>query len=221
VSALESLVEPLRHSPQLPQVVTDLTRQLGDERQRLQRFYDEMTPSQKIEFIDSEIVLQSPARNVRLMVSGYIARLLSTFVDFHHLGTVESEKCLCTFPRNDYEPDIVFFGLEKSATFTPETHKFPVPDLAIEVLSETTAEIDRGVKFEDYAANGVGEYWIVDAEKSCIEQYVLVGDLYELRIKSSSGGLGSQVIDGLETQAESLFNQERNLKALRSMMMTQ
>ncbi|GAB2598351.1 Uma2 family endonuclease [Spirosoma areae] len=40
--------------------------------------------------------------------------------------------------------------------------KLPAPDLVIEVLSKSTARRDRGVKFTDYAANGIAEYWIVN-----------------------------------------------------------
>lgn len=51
----------------------------------------------------------------------------------HKLGAVLSEKCLCVFPRNDYEPDIVFFGRGKKARLRPNMLKFLIPDLAVEV----------------------------------------------------------------------------------------
>ena len=169
---LEALLEPLRHSPQLVEAVDKLQEQIREERQRRERFYEEMTPEQKIEFIDGEVVLHSPARNAHLDVTLSLAVLLKTFVESRQLGEVKTEKCLCVFPRNDYEPDIVFFGREKAARFGDHTMKFPLPDLIIEVLSSSTEKRDRGVKFEDFQAHGVGEYWIVDAERSTIEQYI-------------------------------------------------
>ena len=116
--------------------------------------------SEKVEFIEGEVIMHSPARNEHLVVKLHLATLLMTFVRDRGLGEVRDEKCLCIFPRNDYEPDIVFFGPEKSATIQPKTMKFPVPDFVVEVLSDSTEIRDRGVKFEDFEAHGVSEYWM-------------------------------------------------------------
>ncbi len=212
MTSIDLLIQSVRHSPQLPQILAVLQREWENERQRRLRFYDEMTPEQKVEFIDGEVIMHSPARNRHLDATGGLFRLLSTYVATRKLGQVKLEKCLCVFPRNDYEPDVVFFGLEKSQHFTADTMKFPVPDLIVEVLSESTAARDRGVKFEDYAANGVLEYWIVDAEEPSIEQYFLDGDKYRLNMKSGSGLLQSRVIDQLAFPIPAVFNEQANLR---------
>jgi Uma2 family endonuclease len=220
MSTLDRLIDPLRHSPQLPQAVAILQQELESERKRRDQFYQDMTPDQKIEFIDGEIVLHSPARNLHLDVSGAIYKLLHTFVAMHDLGQVKFEKCLCVFPRNDYEPDVVFFGRTKSASLLPDTVRFPVPDLAVEILSQSTESRDRGVKFEDFASNGVVEYWIVDAESKMIEQYLLDKGQYTLALKSGSGMLKCQAIEGLAISLEALFDQRKNLEAIRDMLNT-
>ncbi|MEM1293790.1 MAG: Uma2 family endonuclease [Verrucomicrobiota bacterium] len=218
MDSLEALIEPIRHSPRLPEVVGLLQQQVESERQKRTQFYAEMTPEQKVEFIDGEVILHSPARNRHLDVTMRVATLMRTFVSLRQLGTVKVEKCLCVFPRNDYEPDIVFFGSEKTAKLEPDTLKFPIPDLAVEVLSESTEERDRGVKFEDFAANGVGEYWILNAEESVIEQYILRSGNYELVLKSSSGRIKSEVIQDFETEVSAIFDEQKNLEALRQFM---
>jgi Uma2 family endonuclease len=43
------------------------------------------------------------------------------------------------------------------------------PDLVIEVLSPSTAEIDRGIKRDLYARHGISEYWLVDPASESIE----------------------------------------------------
>lgn len=43
--------------------------------------------------------------------------------------------------------------------------------LIVEVLSPSTAWIDRQVKRRHYARFGIPDYWIVDAEQRCIEWY--------------------------------------------------
>lgn len=218
MTTLEALIEPLRHSPRLHEAVGALQQQIASELQRRDLFYEEMTPEQKVEFIDGEVIVHSPARNQHLDTTGFLYQLLSAYVRVHQIGTVKTEKCLCVFPRNDYEPDVVFFGRQKAATLSPDTIKFPVPDLAVEVLSTSTERRDRGVKFEDFAANDVGEYWIVDADEPFIEQYVLHDGNYELRLKSSSGRLKSTVVEGFEVDVEAFFDPDTNLQALRSLM---
>ena len=218
MKTIERLIETLSHSPLLPVVIQRLQEQIAEEQCKRELFYDEMTPDQKVEFIDGAVVMHSPARNRHLEVTMFVASLLRAYVDTHQLGVVRVEKCLCVFPRNDYEPDVVFFGQAKAATLTAETLKFPVPDLIVEVLSESTQQNDRGVKFEDYAANGVDEYWIVDADKSTVEQYLLSDGQYELCVKSSTGKLTSRVLVGLTIDIESLFVQQRNLSAMRAIL---
>ena len=124
------------------------------------------------------------------------------------------QKSAVVFPRNDYGPDIVFFGPEKARTLQPGTMRFPIPDLIVEVLSESTEARDRGLKCEDYAAHGVTEYWIVDAERGMIEQYLLRDGTYQLEVKASSGEIHSTAIPGFTAPVRAFFHQAENLAAL-------
>ena len=216
--ALEATLKPLRHSPRLPDIVEALQTQLSDEAQRRRKFYQDMSDEQKMEFIDGEVVLHSPARNWHLIAQKNLLKLLDTYVQMTQRGAVRHEKCLCIFPRNDYEPDIVFFGPEKAAAFGPETMKFPVPEFAVEVLSKSTKGRDRGVKFEDFAAHGVAEYWIIDPELETVEQYLPNGDVYELALKSGSGFIESPVIAGFRIPIRAIFDETENLGALRTLL---
>ncbi len=209
---------PLRNSPRLPEIVAELTDLLQVESIARERFYDEMSDDQKVEFIDGEIIMHSPARNRHLLATIHLATLLNTFVRKHGLGEVRFEKCLCVFPRNDYEPDVVFFCREKAATFQPETMKFPVPDLVVEVLSDSTEARDRGIKFEDYEAHGVREYWLVDTEAETIEQYHVVNKSFQLLLKSGSGEIASRVVEGFRIPIRSIFDAAENLTTLKRLL---
>ncbi|NER40133.1 MAG: Uma2 family endonuclease [Oscillatoria sp. SIO1A7] len=89
--------------------------------------------------------------------------LLESFVSKHRLGVIGSERTLISLTRNDYQPDICFFDRSKAIHFTTEQAQFPAPDFIVEILSPGAEEIDRKIKFIDYAAHGVREYWIVDS----------------------------------------------------------
>lgn len=214
-------LEPLLHSPRLPDIAAVLNERLRDEATRRERFYEEMSDDQKVEFIDGEVINGDPDRNCHLKTRASVANVMHTFVELRGLGAVREEKCLCVFPRNDYEPDVVFFGPEKASRFHSNTMKFAVPDLAVEVLSDSTERRDRGVKFEDYEAHGVREYWIIDPAEGheTVEQYVIGTDgSFQLRLKSGSGEITSDVILGFRIPIRAIFDSKENLAALKAIL---
>jgi Uma2 family endonuclease len=215
---VETVIEPLLRSPCLPEIVTALQARIQEEAARRQRFYEEMADDQKAEFIEGQVVLHSPAKNKHLSARQHLEKLLDTYVHVHRLGVVRSEKALCVFPRNDYEPDIVFFGPSKAAELTDDTVRFPIPDLAVEVLSDSTEERDRGVKFDDYEAHGVAEYWIVDPVSQIAEQYLVQESRFCLILKSGSGEIASPTIAGFQIPIRAIFDDAENLGALRRLI---
>lgn len=215
---LDQLIEPIRHSPLLPRIVEKLLQQIAREQQIRSRFYAEMTPDQKVEFIDGEVLFHSPAKNRHVIATGCIFQAMNIYVVANRLGTVKSEKCLCVFPRNDYEPDVVYFGPEKSSLLNLDTLQFPVPDLIVEVLSESTENRDRGTKFIDYSAQGVAEYWIVDTVHRVLEQFLQGNEGLELRKKSDSGMVESRAIPGFAIDIEALFDEQKNLESIRKLL---
>lgn len=121
---------------------------------------------------------------------------------------------MISLTRNDYEPDVCFFGNDKAKNFTPTQTQFPAPDLVVEVLSESTEKNDRQIKFQDYAAHSVTEYWIVDAKKKIVEQYFLQSEEYELLLKAKDGEIESVVLPDFKIPIRAIFDETENLKAL-------
>lgn len=130
------------------------------------------------------------------------------------MGFVGAETVLVSLTRNDYLPDICFFGRDKAAEIKPDQVNYPAPDFMVEVLSPSTAEKDRQLKFEDYAAHGVGEYWLVDPEQQTVEQYVFRGEGYELLLKLKSGPLISEVVSGFTIPVEAIFDAKSKNRVL-------
>lgn len=71
-------------------------------------------------------------------------------------------------PLTLVEPDILFVRGARRDRFT-ERELTAAPDLAVEVLSPSTARTDRGRKRALYQSAGVAEYWIVDLEHRQVE----------------------------------------------------
>jgi Uma2 family endonuclease len=77
---------------------------------------------------------------------------------------------------NVVQPDLIYFGPESARRIRLHEHVRFAPDLAIEVLSPSTAGIDRGRKRDLLARYRVAEYWIVDPDRRQVEQYLLQPD---------------------------------------------
>ncbi len=215
--ALDQRLRPIVKSPDMPQLMRDLQAIWEEEQQRRTEFYNWVTPNVKAEFIDGEVVVHSPVRKKHNAITGAIFKLLDTYCIKRQLGFVGIEKIMARFERNDYEPDIVFFGKEKTAALHDDQTIFPVPDFIVEVLSDSTEERDRGVKFRDYALHHVAEYWIIDAETETLEQYRLVGDEYVLVATFQKGVVECSVIPGFKIPVRAIFDQAVQVETLAGM----
>ena len=222
VPGMDAILEPLVASPALPRYVEALAHLLVDERARRERFYEEMSGQQKVEFINGNIFMHSPVKIRHTDATGNLLLLLKFYVAKRDLGWVGFEKTLVCLTRNDYEPDVVFFGREKAALLQPDQMKLPAPDFIAEVLSPSTEHHDRGVKFDDYAAHGVAEYWIIDPVANTVEQYALAesgtGEITsayrQLGIYTGDAMVGSVAVGGFKIPARALFERQANLAAL-------
>ncbi|OQX97828.1 MAG: hypothetical protein B6I20_11905 [Bacteroidetes bacterium 4572_117] len=205
-------------SPTLKLLMGEMAKKLNTEQKLRKNFYDELTPNVKAEFINGKVIMHSPVKLRHSQASDNLFRLVSTHVLKNNLGAIHHEKLLIKLTRNDYEPDICFFKTAKSKHFEAEQMLFPAPDLVVEVLSPSTEKTDRTTKYEDYAAHGVEEYWIVSSEKQTIEQYLLTETGYELNIKSKTGTVKSIAIEQFEIPVRAIFDEAVNLKALSEML---
>ncbi len=217
-SIADRSVEELLYSPRLPQVVEEFQAILQAEKEKRQRFYDDISEEHKAEFINGEVIVHTPVKLRHSTTSDNLFTLLHAYVQRENLGVVRHEKILVTLTRNDYEPDISFFSLGKSKDFSPDQIKFPAPDLIVEVLSPATEANDRGVKFEDYTLHGVSEYWLVDPGEEFVEQYTLQDDTYELLVKVRGGTIASQIIEGFEIPVRAIFDSQEQFSALKEFM---
>ena len=215
---MEAVLDRLIHSPKLTIYVRQLEQVLTEEQSRRQQFYDSINEQQKVEFINGEVVMQSPVKLEHEFISGSLYTLLRTYVTHYDLGYVGHEKMLIALTCNDYEPDVCYWNREKADKFTPDQMKFPAPDFIAEVLSPSTETTDRTTKFEDYAAHGVKEYWIIDPQQKIVEQYVLKEESYELQQKTDSVILKSSAVPSFQIPAPAIFDQQVHFNTLQKIV---
>ncbi len=213
-----TLFYQLLDSPDVRLIMDRVQSELMAEARRREAFYTWLTPEAKAEFINGEVVMHSPAKHKHLLATGYLSGLMQVYAHVGELGTVLVEKALISLTRNDYEPDICFWRKEVADTFDPETMRYPAPDLVVEVLSKSTEARDRGVKFHDYAAHGVKEYWLVDPELQQIECYTLTNETTfgQAMVLERDQELSSEVLKGFFIPVTAVFERESFKNTLRN-----
>ena len=80
-----------------------------------------------------------------------------------------------------------------------------VPDLAIEILSESNPQHDRVLKLEMYQRVGLAEYWIVDPEEEFVDAYVLKEGILVL-VGAFRDAIESQTIPGTKVNLAEVWN---------------
>jgi len=212
---MDLITDQLHRSPKLGLYYRDIRTTLYEERKKRKQFYEDVREDQKAEFINGEVIVHSPVRIEHNITGKFMLELLDVHVRLNGLGFTGYEKMMISLTRNDYEPDVCFWSRAKSKKFKPKQTQFPAPDFIAEVLSPATEDNDRTVKFEDYAAHGVKEYWIIDPASRAVEQYFLEKDEYVLHMKADSGILKSKAVKGFAVPVAALFDETENLAALR------
>ncbi|MEO0224149.1 MAG: Uma2 family endonuclease [candidate division WOR-3 bacterium] len=93
-------------------------------------------------------------------------------------------------------PYIVFISNEKLHLIKHSL--FGVPDLVVEVVSDSSEKKDKIIKKRLYEKFGVKEYWIVEPNKKKISVYVMENNRYALYCKS-------KVLEGFEIDLKEVF----------------
>ena len=78
--------------------------------------------------------------------------------------------------RTSLQPDVLVVRRDRVG----EKNVKEPPSLVIEVLSPSTARIDRMLKLSRYAEGGIGQYWLVDPAGPSVQVFDLVDGEYRL-----------------------------------------
>jgi Uma2 family endonuclease len=140
--------------------------------------------------------------------------ILGSFVKARKLGKVLNAPVDVRLPQalgDPVQPDIFFLRTGNQPRWKADPSFDGVPDLAIEVLSRSTAHRDRKVKLEAYREAGIREYWLVDPWRPDIVVYLLSEDRRRY-VELCRGGEGdtvcSAVLPGLEVRVSDLLPEE-------------
>ncbi len=159
------------------------------------------------EWVDGEVIMLSPASRQHQELSDFLGAVILIYVETHNLGWV----CSAPFQMKlgpdlpGREPDLLFVSRERM-DIVRETYLDGPADLVVEIVSPESVARDRGEKFVEYEAAGVGEYWLLDPERRRAEFYHLgVDDNYQVALPDAEGVYRSKVLPGFWLRVEWLW----------------
>lgn len=106
--------------------------------------------------------------------------------------------------RQVVQPDIVIVCNQSKLK---GTGYFGVPSLIVEIISPSTAKVDRVTKFNKYRNVGVKEYWIVEPTNKIIQVFTLLDNKkYEMEIyEEENKTIDVNSFPGLEIDITTIF----------------
>ena len=133
----------------------------------------------RYEIHDGELsVTPTPTFRHQQIITRLLA-ILHGYVVAHDLGEVVPSPITVVLSETSVvEPDIVYIAKDRMGIVGARGTIDGAPTLAIEVLSPSTARLDRQTKKQLFERFGVTWYWIVDADARCIDVYQAVSGSY-------------------------------------------
>lgn len=123
----------------------------------------------RYELFDGELVVTpSPAARHQGVIALLLVRLIP-YIEQHRLGRAMTSPADLRLDGNQVaQPDIFVWPGRKM----PQGWDLaPLPMLAIEVVSLSSAHYDRAFKRRYYQRAGVAEYWVVDPDARLVERW--------------------------------------------------
>jgi Uma2 family endonuclease len=134
-------------------------------------------PGVRLELVDGEIAVSpGPIPNH----SNVVVQLIYILEDhnrIHGLGKLHQDVDTILNRFTVRRPDLLFFFKHRTHLIGKKAMEGP-PDLAVEVISPSSSEIDRDDKFAEYRQAGVANYWIIDPAPKTVEAWRLEAGEY-------------------------------------------
>ncbi len=150
--------------------------------------YDEMVAelpetSQPTELWNGAIVKSPALHPNHQRIVGRFYKSLDQFVGKRGLGEVlVSPVDVVLTQKRVVQPDVLF--ISKARLGIVKNYVDGAPDLAMEVISETSWQRDRIEKKALYEQCGLPEYWIIDPDSETIEVFALTKGVYQLHSRA-------------------------------------
>lgn len=158
-----------------------------------------------LELSEGRLVIHDMPKPKHQRIVRNLSRQLESWAEQHGAGErLFARMPVRLWPGKFREPDVVFYLAEHVDRIGEDYGE--VPDLVVEVLSPTTAQLDREEKSSEYAQAGIPEYWIIDPDGRTVEVFVLQDDQYALQGRPRPGqAVRSTLLPDFEVTVDDIF----------------
>ncbi len=143
--------------------------------------YQHTPDDQRYELLDGELIMPPAPSLSHQRIDAKLGWRLAQFVEERDLGEVFSAPCDVVLSNTDVvQPDLLFVSKALVHLLLGGANVLGAPDLVVEILSPSTAGLDRTLKRALYARHGVREYWLVDPDARTVTVLWLAGNDFEV-----------------------------------------
>jgi Uma2 family endonuclease len=135
-----------------------------------------------------------------------LALLLGTYLRSSPLGKIfVAPLDVYLSPENVFQPDLIYVSAGRRAIVEHRGLR-AAPDLAVEILSPSSAVRDSTQKRRVYGASGTAEYWLINPKTMSLQIYEFDLDRTQpTRIVSNQESFTSRLFPGLTVPAAAIF----------------
>lgn len=173
--------------------------------------YDDGTDA-RYELVDGELVQMPPESDRNNLISLYLLSQFLKFVLIQLIRHKDTELVVIGNRTRVRLPDLMILTQElleaiaaRRATIAPD---MPSPAMVVEVVSPGKVNEDRDYRYKrsEYAARGIPEYSIVDADRARITLLTLVEGLYEETVFEGTEVINSATFPMLDLTAAQVLS---------------
>jgi len=161
--------------------------------------------NQKMELMDGEFNMTAMPSTLHQLIAANLITYLQQYVKQKRLGKVYTSVDVYISEFTLLQPDLCFLSHERRSI--NDGKKFNgVPDLVVEILSDSTEQRDRTFKFREYAIGGAKECWMVSPGKKEIEVYQNSERGFQLvKIFKQADVLNTQLFKDINLNVDQVF----------------
>ena len=148
----------------------------------------------RYELYDGEVSVVPSPIPLHQMVSARLYLVLEEYTRAHGGVVLYAPLDIVLTDFDVVQPDLLLFTAARAHLVKPRQVTRHAPDLAIEILSPSTAPNDRGRKPQLLARHAVREYWLVDPNAVTIEVHCLAGDRLTLAHSAGAADMVQSVL---------------------------
>jgi Uma2 family endonuclease len=171
--------------------------------------YDDRTDNH-YELVNGRLEIMTPPTFLHILICDLIRDALKAEIESFQLPLIATrESGIRTGFNKSRIADISVLTKEQVMSSLGETGICDTPPvLIVEVVSADSIKRDYRFKRSEYAASGVGEYWIVDPLEQKVTVLVLNEGLYEEKVYTENQAITSPTFEQIKLTVKQIFSFE-------------